>query len=366
MSGEAPEKTDPSGAGGGPLRTLPDRWTRPATLLASALLATILLVGGAVLLGDEDTSGATPGGGGPQAPPRAFTALSWWNAPLPDDPPLNPAGSRILEYLRTGPESGAGCLMLAGAGDSPWGQPVYQAGPGDKEYDVTGIQGHQPPELTTLRIPDDARPADNGDGSMTLYDEGRGYVVALTDAERDDFTGQWSASGATVTYLDSNGLHTRTDRSDDPRNRGTHRGNSGAVMAVTWGEVRAGSIDHVLKVASGPEVSRRHVFPMVGSDGDYAGDDPAVPPQGLRFRIKPSVDLSDLGLRPDALVVARALQRYGFYIGDSSGTTAVKLENTVAEGYGQLWRLPADALCDLPFTPDYWDVLAEGYHPGVG
>ena len=365
MSGDPPEKPDPAGAGRGRLRTLPDRWRRPATLVASGLLATILLVGGVVALRDGDTSGAAPQGG-PPAPPRAFSATSWWNAPLPDDPPLNPAGTAILEYLRTAPQSGAGCLTLAGVGDSPWGQPVYRARPGDREYDVTGIQGAQPPELTALRIPDDARPADNDDGSMTLYDASKGYVVALTDAERDESTGRWSAGGATVTYLDSNGLHTQTGRSDDPRNRGTHRGNNGATMMVTWGEVRAGSIDHVLKASSGPEVSRRHVFPMVGSDGDYAGDDPAVPPQGLRFRIKPSVDLSDLGLRPDALVVARALQRYGFYIGDSSGTTAVKLENTVAEGYGQLWRLPADALCDLPFTPDYWDVLAEGYHPGDG
>ena len=103
-------------------------------------------IGGAVVLRDED-SGATPKGGSPQAPPRAFTAMSWWNAPLPDDPPLNPAGTRILEYLRTAPESGAGCLTLAGAGDSPWGQPVYRARPGDREYDVTGIQGAHPPEL---------------------------------------------------------------------------------------------------------------------------------------------------------------------------------------------------------------------------
>jgi hypothetical protein len=357
------EKAIPIRADRGGLRDVPARLRQPAALVTLGLLTAVLVVGGAVVLGDEDPERTSTRG--PGAPPQAFTATSWWNMPLPNDPPLNPAGAEILEYLRTAPQSGAGCLMLAGAGDSPWGQPVYQSGPGDSEYDVTGIPGDPPPELTTLRIPDGARPADNGDGSMTVYDESRGYVVALTDAVWDEVGDQWSASGASVTYLDSNGLDARTGRSDDSRNRGTHRGNNGATMAVTWGEVRAGNIDHVLKVASGPEVSRRHVFPMVGSDGDYAGDDPSVPPQGLRFRIKPSLDLTALGLRADALVIARALQRYGFYIGDSSGTTAVKLENTRAEGYGQLWRLPPDALCDLPFTQDNWDVLAEGYHPGV-
>ena len=35
-----------------------------------------------------------------------------------------------------------------------------------------------------------------------------------------------------------------------------------------------------------------------------------------------------MDLQPEALVIARALQDYGFYIGDSGGTTALKLENT--------------------------------------
>src|SRR5680860_1588697 len=162
---------------------------------------------------------------------------------------------------------------------------------------------------------------------MTIYDLRERYVVALTGAEYDEDDDSWTARGGTVTYLDSNGLHVATGLSDDRRNRGTHRGNNGATMAVAWEEGREGAVRHVLKVASGPEVANRHVFPMVGSDGDYEGKNPRVPPQGLRMRIKPSVDL----------------------------------ENTVAEGPGQLWNLRDDALCSLPFTNDYWEVVAEGY-----
>jgi hypothetical protein len=127
--------------------------------------------------------------------------------------------------------------------------------------------------------------------------------------------------------------------------------------------VQDGAIRHVLKVAVGPEISERYVFPMVGSDGDYRGTDPAVPPQGLRLRIKPSIDLEELGLKGEALVIAQALQRFGFYFGDSGGTTALKLENTVAEGRGRLWKVKADDLCGLPFTETYWDVVEEGYDP---
>lgn len=295
------------------------------------------------------------------APLRAFTPESWWNTPVPDDAPSNPRAEDILRYMRTAEESAEGCVRLAGAQGGQWGQPVYWAKPGDPSYRVAVGKDDPPPELQDLRIPDGALAADNNDGSMTLFDVDRGYVVALTDAGYDADSGSWRASGATVTYLASNGLDARTGQSSDERNRGSHRGNNAAVMMARFDEVEAGRIDHVLKVASGPDPSFRAVFPMVGSDGDST--DPAAPPQGLRFRIKPSVDLESLGLPRQALVIARALQEYGFYIGDSGGVTALKLEDTRIEGRGDLWDLTPEALCGLPLSPRYWDVLPDGYRP---
>lgn len=295
-------------------------------------------------------------------PYRAFEPNSWWNTPLPRQAPLDPHGAQILHYMRTAPESGKGCLVLAGAGNNNWGTPIYWARPSDPTYDVTGVT-NGPWELHHLQIPVSAEPADNNDHSMTIYNVAKGYVVALTNARYHSWNDTWTASGGTVTYLDSNGLSAATGRSDDPRNRGTHRGNNGATMAVAYNEVAAGAVEHVLKVALGPEASSKFVFPMTGSDGGYDGDNPAVPPEGLRLRIKPSVNLEGLGLPAQALAIARALQRYGFYIGDSGGTTALKLENTRAEGRGQLWTISPDALCGLPFTSRYWDVIAPGYDP---
>lgn len=331
-------------------------------LLPVVAAGLLVAVGGMVVPDHADEDLAPPPSQTRDAPPRAFSADSWWNTPLPRDAPTNPAEAQILDYLRTGPESGDGCLTLAGAGASHWGQPVYDARPGDPTYDIKGLV--RPLwELRHLRIPVGAESARNNDSSMSIYDRAKGYVVALTGADYDPKHDEWSADGATITYLDSNGLDVATGRSDDPRNRGSHRGNNGATMAVELDEVRSGAIRHVLKAASGPEVADRAVFPMVGSDGDYHGSDPAVPPQGLRLRIRPSVDLDSLSLRPEALVIARALQDYGFYIGDSGGVTALKLQNTWAEGRGQLWSVSADDLCGLPFTPEYWDVVAEGYDP---
>ena len=294
---------------------------------------------------------------------RVFSADSWWNTPLPDATPLHPRSESILDYLSTGPDSRDGCLMLGGAGENTWGTPIYWALPSDPEYDVRSTVHPLPPELAELRIPRGARPAANNDSEMTVYDRGKGYVVALTHAEYDAAADRWSASGATISYLDSNGLHAKTDRSDDPRNTGTHRGNNGPTMAVSWDQVQSGAIRHVLKIASGPETADRHVFPMVGSDGEYQGQDRAVPPQGLRLRIKADVDLESLDLDPEAVVIARALQRYGVYIGDSGGSTALKLEDTRSEGRGQLWTLDPTAMCALPFDARYWAVVDPSYDP---
>lgn len=293
---------------------------------------------------------------------RAFHAGSWWNTPVPRNAPTSPVERRILRYMRTAPDAGGGCLRLAGTGANRWGQPVFWARPGDPEFDVRVTGAPRPRELASLRIPAGASPAATSDAALTIFDQDRGYVTALSGASYDAASNRWTARGATVTYLASNGLHWRTGRSDDGRNQGSHRGNNGATMMVRYAEVEAGAIRHVLKVASGPETSDRFVFPMVGSDGDSS--DPAAPPQGTRFRIKPSVDVAALGLGMQATVIARALQRYGMYLGDSGGHTVLKLEDTrAAAGGGQLWSLGSGALCRLPFTSRYWDVIKGGYDP---
>lgn len=295
---------------------------------------------------------------------RAFEPRSWWNTPLPTHVPQDPYAVQILHHLQTAPQAGRGCLMLAGAGQHPqWGTPIYWAKSTDPAYRVSGVRPGAPAQLTHLRIPRGAVPSASTDQTMIIYDRSAGYVTALTGAHYHPGSDTWTARGATVTYLDSNGLNVKTGHSDNPANVGTHRGNNAPTMVVSWDQVNAGAVRHVLKVASGPELSDRYVFPMTGSDGDYTGNNPAVPPEGLRLRIRPAVDLAALGLDPQALVIARALQRYGIYLGDSSGTTALKLEGTIAEGRGQLWQLPADALCQLPFTPRYWQVIAPGYSP---
>ena len=331
---------------------------RLSSAAASRSIAVVIAAACTTALGPTGPAAAAEAGDG--SPYRAFSRHSWWNTRLPTSAPQHPDEARILSYLHADAGDGDGFLQLAGAGRSDWGQPVYWAKRGDREYNVRWSGDLRPPELDHLRIPDEMKAADTSDAALTLFDKRRGYVVAMTGAAYNRSADTWSVTGATVTYLRSNGLDALLPESDDERNIGSHRGNNGATMMARWGEVEAGKIKHVIKIACGPEASPEHAFPMVNSDGDK----PSSPiKQGVRLRIRPDVRLKSMDLHREALVIAQAARRYGVYCGDSGGNTALKLENTRAEGRGQLWKVDANALAGLPFTSRYWDVLPEGYHP---
>ncbi|MBW3665426.1 MAG: cell wall-binding repeat-containing protein [Actinobacteria bacterium] len=292
---------------------------------------------------------------------RAFSADSFWNTPLPTDAPLHAESGRIIDFLKHD-NAENGCFLLMGAGSDKWGEPIFWAETGDREYDVVGTRYYLPPEFDRLRIPAEAKAAANSDQQLVIYDLERGYVSWLWKATYDPTLDIWSVGGGSIAYLASDGLHAKLPGADEARNTGSHRGLNGAITAVRYDEVQAGAIEHVLKIGIN-SVRDEHLFPMIGSDGDSL--DRYAPPQGARLRIKPSVDLSRYSLHPQARPIAKAMQEYGVIVGDSTGAPiALKLEDTVTEGYGQLWELSKQALCSIPI--EAFEVIDYGYVPPAG
>jgi hypothetical protein len=290
----------------------------------------------------------------------AFGPTSYWNTPLPADAPLDPNSAAMIGWLQS--DNTGNYIRLGGTGSNgQWGNPVYWSSDGDPTYHViNNCSLAQPPEFAQIRIPRGAAQDPTSDSAMTVYDTGKGIVYGLWRASYDATTDRWSACGGAVYYLSSNGLARGAAGSDDSRNVG-HRGVPPSTYAVLFSEIRHGEIDHILKIAVNT-TGCAHVFPMVG---DECGTTAALaPPEGTRIRINPSVDLSRLGLSPAALVIAQALQRYGAVIGDQSGGPAtLKLENTTAEGRGQLWNgvLGADSLKAIPLGD--FQVIKPGWQP---
>jgi len=118
--------------------------------------------------------------------------------------------------------------------------------------------------------------------------------------------GGWKAGSGAVWNLRSNKLRpagwTSADAAGLPIFPGLAR----------WDEVKRGVIDHALRFTA-PRTRRAYVYPA--RHDASSSDDPALPPMGLRVRLKASVDVASFP--PQARVVLRALQRYGMILADN-------------------------------------------------
>jgi hypothetical protein len=86
-------------------------------------------------------------------------------------------------------------------------------------------------------------------------------------------------------------------------------------LLVRYGEVHAGAIDHALRVTV-PRTQRGFIHPATHFAS--SSSDPSLPPMGLRLRLKAGFSLS--GYRGQALVVLRALKRYGLIVADNGSS----------------------------------------------
>jgi hypothetical protein len=285
---------------------------------------------------------------------RAFVSSSYWNTKVTHGAPTDPKSNSIVSWLKS--HASDQYITLAGASSTgAYGMPIYWAESGDPTYNVRG--SGLPPEFTHLRIPRGADPDSTGDSELLVFDLMKGWVAWLAGAS---FNGSdWTASGGSIDYLDSNGLdHTVSNDPSDANNRG-HRGFPGAEVAARFDEVAAGKIRHVLKM-SVPSTCN-HVFPMAGDEGCNGG---SPIPEGAHIRIKSSIDLTTLSLSPSAMILAGALQKFGAVVGDQSGgDLVVKVENTVAEGRGNLWQglLDRNSLSAIPISD--LEVVKLGWKP---
>ncbi len=183
-------------------------------------------------------------------------------------------------------------------------------------------------------IPRDAKieggPNSTGDRHMILLDRGRcrSYELFAAYPQSD---GSWRAGSGAIFDLRVNAVRPRGWTSADAA------GLSILVGLVRYEEVAAGRIDHAIRVTV-PRTRSAYVWPASHSASDRT--DPALPPMGLRLRLKSSVDIS--GLPRQARTVAEAMQRYGVIVADNgspwyiSGAPDARWNNDALHALGQL------------------------------
>jgi hypothetical protein len=83
---------------------------------------------------------------------------------------------------------------------------------------------------------------------------------------------------------------------------------------VRPGEVRSGHINHALRFTVG-QTQRGYIHPATHQAGSTTSR--SVPPMGARFRLKASFSLR--GYSGAALVILKALKKYGMFVADNGG-----------------------------------------------
>ncbi len=145
---------------------------------------------------------------------------------------------------------------------------------------------------------------EEGDRHVLVLQRGSCRLYELYAAARRG--SGWEAASGAVFNLRSNALRPEGWTSADAA------GLPIFPLLARYAEVHAGRIDHALRVTV-PRTQRGYIHPAVHfASGD---SDPALPPMGLRLRLKAAYSLA--GFHGQALVVMRALKRYGLIVADN-------------------------------------------------
>jgi hypothetical protein len=172
-----------------------------------------------------------------------------------------------------------------------------------------------------------------GDRHVLVLQEGSCKLYELYNAQRAG--AGWDAGSGAVFNLRSNALRPNGWTSADAA------GLPIFPLLVRYPEVRAGQIDHALRVT----VQRTQAgFIHPATHFASTSSDPALPPMGLRLRLKASYSLA--GYHGESLIILRALKRYGLIVADNgsswyiTGAPDPRWNDTDLE---QLERVPGSA-----------------------
>jgi hypothetical protein len=130
-------------------------------------------------------------------------------------------------------------------------------------------------------------------------------------------------------------------------------GSRGAGMPYLAGLVRRCEIvqhriDHALALAF-PNTTAQYVYPARKSDGEVPVGQGL--PEGARLQLNPSISAAAIhrwGCDGACLTIARALQRYGMFVVDTSGRSKLLMEYQGTAHWGGGTELTADTVSRIP------------------
>jgi len=182
-------------------------------------------------------------------------------------------------------------------------------------------------------IPANPKREAGSDHHILIVDRDACVLYELYDANRN--AGRWEAGSGAIWNLRSNLLRpdgwTSADAAGLPILPGL----------VRYDEVARGIINHALRFTA-PDTRNAHLYPARHHAG--ASNNPALPPMGLRVRLKASVDISHFSSQNRAILTA--LKRFGMILADNGGPwfiTGISDKRWNEEDLNELKRIQGSA-----------------------
>jgi hypothetical protein len=262
----------------------------PRSVTVLALAASLVLVGGA-----PSAAAAVRVSGAPAC--RVFPAGNVWNQRV-DTLPVR-ADSEVLKssigldrslHPDFGSYSGYGIPYNIVSSSTPRSRVTFRW---PSESDRVGYP-----------IPKGFKREGGSDRHILMLDKSSCKLYELFQAEKPD--GRWVAGSGAVWDLDSNRLRPAGWTSADAAGLPILPG------LVRYDEVQAGAILHALRFTA-PRTRTSYIYPARHHAGE--SNSSALPPMGLRVRLKSSVNIS--GHPRQARIILTALKRYGMILADN-------------------------------------------------
>ncbi len=312
--------------------------------------------------GSATTGGGTPGGGTvpptlpppvsppPVSPPlRPYAAQSPWNTPVPAGVAVDPRSAQLVQAISDNDRP------LTTDVDQ-YTIPVYTFDSATPRHTVR-LSGYfsayddgddsrvgfgESPTITNVPVPPGAESGDGSDGQIVFLDHASHTEYSFWQWRRNS-AGNFTATNG-YRYHTSADYHGRF--ADGLAGRGAGLPYF-AGLVRRW-EIDSGRIDHALAFAY-ESPAPTFVYPASKTDGDgVAGVDV---PEGARLQLNPSLteaDFDSWGLSGPARIIARALQQYGMYVVDNSGSSKLYLEDRKTAGWDD--SVTRDLVSDIPWS----------------
>jgi hypothetical protein len=264
--------------------------------------------------------------GAPLLTDAIFAPSSFWYTPIPADAPLhaNSAGF-VADFLRQ-KKTYYGTVNI---NTSSYASPVYiaQADTPTTKVGYSNCQKKTYPEpgleaqWAAVPIPAFAVPADGSDAEMTVYQPSTDTLWEFWVMRQ--VSGQWQACWG--------GKLSNAHASDGtwPLPYGTTATGLPFVGGqITAEELSRGEIRHAIGISLvEAEASTIFSWPARRSDGQNPLAAPNRIPEGLRFRLDPTIQVDALPMTSVGKIIAKAAQKYGFVVWDKAGALSIRAQN---------------------------------------